>query len=101
MATPSSDATGCNITLNVTDTKQYFATEGYNYVYKNDQDRHFNFEAPLGRRILIFFEHFELEVGYVFLHFRKLNNFKQMIQNADTHTHWCYPYSDPLQNVGC
>ena len=67
------DVAECNITLNVTDTKQYFATEGYPYNYKNDQDCTFNFEAPSGRRIVVFFEDFNLELYYDFLHFRKLS----------------------------
>ena len=66
-------ATGCDVTLTVTDTKQYFATEGFPNGYKKNQDCYFTFEAPLGRRIVVFFEDFDLEVFYDFLHFRKLH----------------------------
>ena len=71
------DVSGCDVNLTVTDTKQYFATEGYPFKYKHNQDCHFNFEAPPGRRISVFFEEFHLEDKYDFLHFRKLHNFKK------------------------
>ena len=73
---PSPYTTGCDVTLTVTATKQYFATEGYPYNYKNNQDCHFNFEAPFGR-IVVSFVDFFLEDGFDFLHFRKLHNFEK------------------------
>ena len=73
------DTSGCNITLNVTENKQYFATEGYPDAYMNDQDCHFNFEAPPGRRIVIFFEDFHLRDGRDFLHFRKFYTIHRQI----------------------
>ena len=76
------DVAGCDITLNVTDTKQYVATEGYSHNYKNNQDCNFNFVAPSGRIFIVLFEDFHLEepgplsffVDYDYLHFRKLHN---------------------------
>ena len=66
------DVAGCNITLTVNVTKQYFATEGFPHNYLNDQDCSFNFETTAGSTIVVFFEHFDLEEYYDFLHFRKL-----------------------------
>ena len=86
-------ATGCNVHLIVNETKQYFATEGYPDGYKNNQDCHFNFEAPPGRRIVVFFEDFDLEIEFDFLHFRKLHTLLKhssllhIIQNNSTHWH--------------
>ena len=71
------DRIGCDITLNVTDTKQYIATEGYPDNYKNDQDCSFRFEAPPSRGIIVMFEHFELEVDYDFIYFRKSHKLKE------------------------
>ena len=70
---PSPDAVGCNITLNVTDTRQYIATEGYPDEYRDNENCSFNFAAPSGRNIVIFFEDFDLEEDFDYLHFRKSN----------------------------
>ena len=43
---PPPDATGCDVNMTVTETKQYFATEGYPDGYKHNQDCDFNFIAP-------------------------------------------------------
>ena len=67
------DVAGCDITLTVTDSTQFVATEGYPNDYKNSQDCDFNFVAPSGRRIVVVFEDFNLEEGYDFIHFRKIN----------------------------
>ena len=69
---PPLDVAACNITLNVTDTRQYLATEGYPHRYQNDQDCYFNFEAPIGRRVVVFFEHIFLVTGRDFLILREL-----------------------------
>ena len=69
---PSLDVGGCDVTLSVTDTKQYIATEGYPHSYKDNQDCAFNFEAPSGRKIIVMFEHFDLEIGDDYIRFRKL-----------------------------
>ena len=66
------DVAGCNITLNVTGTRQYIATEGFPHNYLNDQDCSFNFETTARSTIVVFFEHFDLEEDFDFLHFRKL-----------------------------
>ena len=55
------------------DTKQYIATEGYPHSYKDNQDCEFNFRAPSGRKIIVMFEHFDLEIGDDFIRFRKLH----------------------------
>ena len=70
----SPDLSGCDVNLTVTDTKQYFATEGYPYSYKRNQNCHFNFNAPAGRKIIVIFKVFDLEYGFDFLHFRKLQS---------------------------
>ena len=70
----SPDVTACDIDLTVTKTKQYVATEGYPDNYQNNQDCDFTFEAPSGRRIVVFFEDFNLETGYDYLYFRKLHS---------------------------
>ena len=57
----------------MTDTKQYVATEGYPYKYKNSQDCNFNFKAPSGRKIIVMFEDFHIEFYFDSLYFRKLN----------------------------
>ena len=72
-----SDVAGCDITLNVTDTKQYIATEGYPKGYKNNQTCNFNFLAPPGRIFFVMIEHFDLEVCCDRLHFRKLHNVEE------------------------
>ena len=87
------DVAGCDITLTVTDTTQYAATEGYPLGYMDNQDCDFNFEAPSGRRLMVMFEDFSLQEEYDddsislfsdpirdYLHFHKLNN-------MDTHAH--------------
>ena len=66
------DVAGCDITLTVTDSKQYVATEGYPDEYKDNQDCDFNFVAPSGRRTIVMFEDFDLEL-FDFLFFRKLH----------------------------
>ena len=76
------DAAGCDVTLTVTETKQYIATEGYPNYYKNNQDCEFNFIAPPGRKIIVLFEDFNLEISYDYLYFRKLH-----IVDTHTHTH--------------
>ena len=81
----SLDISGCDVTLNVTDTKQYFGTEGYPHYYKNNQNCHFNFMAPSGTKIIVVFEVFNLEKNYDFLYFRKFQNIK--ISNALTVIH--------------
>ena len=65
------DVAGCNITLNVTGTRQYVATEGFPRNYLNDQDCSFDFETTAGSTIVVFFEHFDLEEDFDFLHFRE------------------------------
>ena len=65
------DVAACNINLTVTDTKQYVATEGYPYGYKDNQDCEFNFMAPSGRKFIVMFEDFDLEEEFDFIHFRK------------------------------
>ena len=57
--------------LNVTDRKQYITTEGYPNGYLNNQDCSFNFVAPYGRKIIVFFEDVGLELGYDYIVFRK------------------------------
>ena len=47
------DVSGCDVNLTVTDTIQYFATEGYPYSYKRNQSCTFNFNAPAGRKIIL------------------------------------------------
>ena len=80
---PSSDPTGCDVNLTVTEMKQYFATEGYPNGYMNNEDCYFNFEAPPGRRIVIFFVGFHLEHEFDYIHLRKLPNFnKRYLVNA-------------------
>ena len=70
----SLDVSGCDVSLNVTDTKQYIATEGYPNSYKGDQNCEFTFEAPSGRKIIVMLEDFDLEEGFDFIHFRELHN---------------------------
>ena len=70
----SPDASGCDVNLTVTDTKHYFATEGYPNYYKHNQNCEFNFMAPAGRRIIVVFEAFNLEDRFDFLYFRKFQN---------------------------
>ena len=65
--------TGCDITLNVTDTTQYLATERYPRFYRIDQLCEFNFVAPPGRRTIVMFEDIELEPRFDFIFFRKLH----------------------------
>ena len=57
---PPLDPTGCNIVLNVTDTKQYIATERYPVELKTNQKCYYYFEAPPGRNIILFFEYFKI-----------------------------------------
>ena len=76
------DVAGCDITLTVTETKQYVATEGYPNSYKNNQDCNFNFVAAPGRKIIVLFEDFNLQEheqlehddDYDYLSFRKSHN---------------------------
>ena len=75
------DPSGCTVSLRVTDTKQYIATEGYPYHYKNNQRCRFSFRAPAGRRIVIVFEGVDLQLPssnrYLdYLHFRKFRTTK-------------------------
>ena len=70
----SSDTSGCDVNLTVTDTKQSFATEFYPYFYNRNQNWDFNFVAPSGRKIIVVFEDFNLEHGFDFLHFRKFQS---------------------------
>ena len=65
------DRSGCDVTLNVTDVKQYFSTEGYPESYKNYQFCTFKFVAPPGERIAIVFEDVQLEIGRDDIVFRK------------------------------
>ena len=58
----------------MTETKQYITTEGYPNSYLDDQDCSFNFVAPSGRRILVFFEKVQLETGFDYVILRKLKN---------------------------
>ena len=67
------DIAACDITLNVTDTKQYIATEGYPISYMNDQNCEFNFVAPPGRRFFVIFEDFDLEEDFDFIILRMLH----------------------------
>ena len=64
--------------------KQYIATENYPDNYKRNQNCSFNFNAPAGSRIVVFFEDFHLIIYKLytddFLHFHKFNF-------IDTHTH--------------
>ena len=73
MKIPLPDTIGCDVNLIVNETKQYFATEGYPHGYNSNQDCSFNFKAPTGRRIVVFFVDFNLEVNHDFLHFRELH----------------------------
>ena len=66
------DASGCDIDLNVTTTKQYITTQGYPSRYLHDQDCDFQFVVPSGEKILLFFEDFQLESGYDYIYLRKL-----------------------------
>ena len=68
------DAIGCDVNLIVNETKQYISTEGYPSYYKSNQDCHFNFEAPPGIRIVVFFVDFHLESEFDFIHFCELHN---------------------------
>ena len=80
------DDSGCDVNLTVTDTKQFFATEGYPHNYQDNQDCQFNFEAPPGRRIVVFFQDFHLWI-HVFLHFRKLDtNAQNRIKHSNIRT---------------
>ena len=85
---PSLDVGGCDVTLSVTDTKQYIATEGYPQIYKDNQDCEFNFEAPSGRKIIVMFEHFDLQRHVDFIRFRKLprNMHTQLLTLLITYT---------------
>ena len=67
------DVAGCDVTLTVTETKEYVATEGYPNNYKHNQDCEFNFMAPSGRKIIVQFEDFHLEFQSDYLYFRKLD----------------------------
>ena len=55
----------------MTETKQYISTDGYPNSYLDNQDCSFNFVAPSGRKILVFFEDVELEATYDFVLFRE------------------------------
>ena len=66
-----SDPTGCDVTLNVTNAKQYITTYGYPLRYPLDLTCHFNFLAPPGERIVVVFEDVQLELDYDFIIFRK------------------------------
>ena len=68
------DTSACNIDLNVTDTRQYITTVGYPRYYLDNQDCGYNFVAPSGRRILVFFEDVGLEKEYDYVVFRKYWN---------------------------
>ena len=52
------DVTVCNITVTVTETTQYLATQGGSIPdnYRPNQPCPFNFEAPTGRTIVISFD---------------------------------------------
>ena len=54
------DVAGCGITLNVTDTQQKVATQGYPIRYRNLQDCDFNFVAPPGRKFIVTFVDFQV-----------------------------------------
>ena len=62
------------MTLDVSDRKQYITTEGYPHGYLNNQDCSFNFVAPYGQKILVFFEEVNLEKNYDFVVLRKYLN---------------------------
>ena len=98
------DVSGCDVTLTVTDTKQYFATEGYPYSYKDNQDCAFNFEAPAGRRIVVVFEVFNLEARFGFLYFRKFQNIYSNDNHRKTLKVHCSNINtlkiQPIQNMG-
>ena len=47
--------------------KQYIARENYPEYYERNQNCSFNFRAPAGRRILVFFVDFELEHRFDFI----------------------------------
>ena len=65
------DRSGCDIRLTVTEMKQYITTEGYPDSYLDNQNCSFDFEAPSGWKILVFFEDVDLEIGYDYVVFRK------------------------------
>ena len=55
----------------MTETKQYISTEGYPNSYDDNQYCSYNFVAPSGWKILVFFEDVELEATYDFVIFRE------------------------------
>ena len=51
--------------------------------YRSNQNCSFNFEAPTGRRIVVFFEDFHLEDEFDFIHFCELSTMEtQMNKQA-------------------
>ena len=88
------------MTLNVADRKQYITTVGYPDGYLDNQDCRFNFVAPSGQKILIFFEDVNLEKNHDFVVLRKYinesnfhtciyfhNTFQEEMQDDGTHLH--------------
>ena len=85
------DVLGCDITLNVTDTTQYVATEGYPDEYRNNQNCEFNFVAPPGRTFVVMFEDFNLflyiqEISYIFVSWITWTHM-EFYTHPPTHTH--------------
>ena len=63
-----SDASGYDINLGLTSTKQYVSTQGYPNSYLHDQDCDFQFEVPPGEKIIVFIENIKLECGFDFIY---------------------------------
>ena len=76
------DVSGCDVTLNVTDVKQYVSTEGYPDSYENHLECRFNFVAPPGEKIVVLFEDVDLHIGRDFIRFRKSSLSFQMLKKT-------------------
>ena len=67
------DRSGCDVTLNVTNVKQYFSSEGYPVAYPHFQFCTYNLVAPPGERIVVVFEDMQLQIAYDYVWFRESN----------------------------
>ena len=76
------DMSGCDVRLTVTETKQYITTEGYPNSYPDNQDCNFNFVAPSGRNVILYFEDFHLETEFDYVVFRKLKKYNLPSQKS-------------------
>ena len=76
------DMSGCDVRLTVTETKQYITTEGYPNSYPDNQDCSFNFVAPSGRNVILYFEDFHLETEFDYIVFRKLKKYNLSSQKS-------------------